>query len=62
MSQLITVTHDLSLPFSTVMIGSAFIFSAVLTGISNIHNQPSVLKVSKANKDPSGSSHNYDYW
>jgi len=38
------------------MIGSDFIFSAVLTGISNIHNQPSVLKVSKANKDPSGSS------
>ena len=62
MSQLIAVTCDLSLPFSTVMIVSACIFSAVLTGISNIHNHPSVLKVLKANKDPSGSSQNYDYW
>jgi len=62
MSRLITVTRDLSLPFSTVRIGSAFILSAVLTGISNIHNQPSVLKVSKGNKDPSGSSQNYDHW
>ena len=61
MSRLITVTRDLSLPFSTVRIGSAFILSAVLTGISNIHNQPSVLKVSKANKDPSVSSQNYDH-
>jgi len=63
MSWLSTVTRDLSQPFSTVMIGSAFIFSAVLTGIPNIHNQPSVLKVSKANKDPRLSFHfTYMFW
>jgi hypothetical protein len=62
MSWLITIACDLSLTFFTVTIGSACIFSAVLTGISNIYNQPSVLKVSKVNKDPSGSSQRYDYW